>query len=315
MNYREAHQSNDKKTNFVMAIYLLIFTFIGLLGDSLYYLSDYPDTNLSDILYYIITFQSIPVVTPIFFGIAAVIIWVAISFGSKIMLSGNEYKNLDESDELTLDEQQIVNIVEELLISARIRFRPKIYILEADYMNAFASGWTEDNSMVCITRGLMNALNREEIEAVMAHELAHIRNHDIKLTLMVGILTNVMVYAVDVMFYFFGRDSRSKAAGQIKIILFLLKIILPVITIILQLYISRKREYMADAGAVEFTGNPEAMANALEKISGHSGAEESDDERDNQTRKFAYINGSDGFFSTHPSIENRIKALRGTARN
>lgn len=312
MNYRNIRDENIKKSRYVIAFYLLIFVFVGLLGDSILLLSEgnYGDTSLWVIMSTLITFEVFPIVTFIMAVVSSVIVFAAVTFGSKIMLAGSEYSKIDRDTDLNFHEEQLLNIVEELKISSRLRYMPEVYILESNQLNAFASGWHEDNAIVCITRRMLDVLTREEIEAVMAHEMAHIKNADVRLTLIVGILTNIMVFGVDMMFHFFGGNSKEKAAQQIKIILFILKITLPIITFLLQMYLSRKREYMADAGSIEFTGNRDAMISALQKISGGYQSDD-DEEESNSMRRFAYIYQPDSLFSTHPSIENRIKAIQG----
>lgn len=100
-----------------------------------------------------------------------------------------------------LEEKKLYNVIEEMKVAAGLSFMPKVYIIEADYMNAFASGLSEKSAMVAITRGLMNKLDRAELQAVMAHELSHIRHQDIKLTMMASVLSNIMLIIVDLLFY------------------------------------------------------------------------------------------------------------------
>jgi len=317
VNYRKVKKENIKKTNIVMGIYIIIFFTLGLLGETIFRTGTI-DNDISLISAMNIVFnqiihgETIPIFTISITSISIIIIFITIKFGNKIMLSGNQYINLNEKDTLNDDERQILNIVEELKISSRLRFMPDVYIIDVDYMNAFASGWTEENSMVAITRGLTNKLNRAEIEAVLAHEMAHIKNADVRLTLVVGVMTNVMLLAIDFLFYnVIGRGSDSKAMQQAKIIIFILRFLLPLLTIVLQLYISRKREFMADAGSVEYTGNKDAMISALQKISGDYKDNDYNTEDENRTRKHAAFFNPSEFFSTHPSIENRINNLNG----
>ena len=203
---------------------------------------------------------------------------------------------------------------------------PKIYIIDADYMNAFASGYSEKSALIAITRGLMQKLNRSELQAVMAHELNHIRHHDIKLTLMASVLSNIMLMVIDVMFYAVIFGQRKGRDNRLVFVIMILRFILPILTVILLLYLSRTREYMADAGAVELTRDNEPLAKALLKIS--------DDHQQNMqtykqeylktahedVRRAAYIfdpvqagikpvKSASSLFSTHPSIKDRLKAL------
>ena len=318
MNYRKVKQANIKKTNIVMGLYVLIFLSIGLLGETIWRVALLPpDMNLIDgmslILNEILEGKIIPYFTLIMVAASLGIIAMTIKFGNKLMLSGTTNIKLNDKENLTQDERQVLNIVEELKISSRLRFMPDVYIIEESYMNAFASGWKEDNSMLAITRGLLDKLNRAEVEAVMAHEIAHIKNADIRLTLVVGILTNVMLMAVDMLFYsVLGRGGdNSKAMQQARIVIFILRFILPLLTIVLHLYISRKREFMADAGSVEFTGDKDSMISALQKISGDYEANDYKNERENNSRQYAEIFSPKKLFSTHPSLEERIASLGG----
>ena len=319
MNYRKIKKENIKKTNIVMGLYIIIFLTIGLLGETIWRMSLLPpDMNLINgmglILNAITEGKIIPYFTLIMVAISVSIIFITIKFGNKLMLSGTTNIKLNNKENLTYDERQVLNIVEELKISSRLRFMPDVYIIEENYMNAFASGWKEDNSIVAITRGLLNKLNRAEIEAVMAHEMAHIKNADVRLTLVVGILTNVMLMAVDMLFYSVlgrGNSGDSKAMQQAKIVILVLRFVLPLLTIILHMYVSRKREFMADAGSVEFTGDKDSMISALQKISNDYKINDYENERENSSRQYAEIFSPKEIFSTHPSIEERIKSLSG----
>ena len=300
-----------------MAIYVFLFFTLGLLGETIWVASTLPfDMDLLSAMSYvfngILSGDIFPLFTIIMTAISLTLIFATIKFGNKIMLSGNQNILLNNKESLTRDERMVLDIVEELNISSRLRYMPDVYIIEENYMNAFASGWTKENSMVAITRGLLNKLNRSEIQAVLAHEMAHIKNADIRLTLVVGVLTNVMLLAVDILFYsVIGRGGNSKAMDQARIVIFVLRFLLPLLTIVLQLYISRKREFMADAGSVEFTGDPDSMISALQKIRGDYEENEYSMERENDTRRYAAIFSPKKLFSTHPSIEERINSLKG----
>jgi heat shock protein HtpX len=244
------------------------------------------------------------------------------------MLSGSQYKRLDDVDssKLTREEKQVLNMVEEMSISAGLGYVPKTYIMETQEMNAFAAGWNEENALVAVTRGLMTNLNRAETQAVIAHEVGHIIHGDSKLTLYVGIMANVVLTFTNIfahLVWFFGRGGGS-AANKARLIIIVLNIVLPIITQILYLYLSRKREYMADAVAVKLTGDNQAMINALRKISGNHQemkykrrSQMSEDDLkeprvgDNFRGAANIFETGDSIFSTHPSINNRIKKLGG----
>lgn len=328
MNYRKVQAENRRKTGMVMAFYVAMFFAIGLLGETIIVFATLfgnssfhgRDANLlmamSETFDLIASGGHVPYFTMAMTAVSLVMIFITIKFGNRIMLAGSRSYLLSDRDDLGYDEQQLMNIVEELSISSRLRFVPKVYIIEESYMNAFASGWTEEHSMVAITRGLLDRLDRSEIAAVMAHEMAHIKNADVRLTLVVGVLTNAMAFAVDILYYgVVGRGrSDSKALQQARLVVMALKFVLPVLTFFLQMYISRTREYLADAGSVEFTGDREAMISALVKISddyAHRDSYVDEDEVENRTRRYACIFDPSEFFSTHPSVEKRIASLSG----
>ena len=145
----------------------------------------------------------------------------------------------------------------------------------------------------------------------MAHELSHIRHGDIRLTLVVGVLSNIMLLVVNYGVYMFLGNSREKGANAARSILLILQFVLPLLTIVLQMFLSRSREYMADSGAAYLMGDSTPMIRALQKISGSYAQSDFSDIDTNPTRSALYIVGFKEIFSTHPSIENRIKALLG----
>jgi heat shock protein HtpX len=242
----------------------------------------------------------------------------------RIMLLGTDSHEVTLETAKNLQEKQLYNVIEEMKVAAGLRFMPKVFIIEADYMNAFASGYSEKSAMVAITRGLMEKLDRAELQAVMAHELSHIRHHDIKLTLMVAVLSNILLIVVDVLFYsvVFGRDRRDD--NRLVIVIIVLRYVLPLITVVLALFLSRTRELMADAGTVELMRDNEPMARALLKISqDHQVHAEEYTKAYGQTaheevRQAAYlfdpsdidpVKSLSSVFSTHPSISERLDAL------
>ena len=192
-------------------------------------------------------------------------------------------------------------------------------------MNAFASGYSEKSAMVAITRGLMEKLNRAELQAVMAHELSHVRRQDTKLTLMVAILSNILLLVIDILFYtvVFKRDDR-RSDNRLLIVIMVLRYVLPLITVVLALFLSRTREYMADAGAVELMRNNEPMASALLKIAEDHEVHAEEYEKaygqtaHEQLRQESYlfdpsaidpVKSVSSGFSTHPSITERLNAI------
>lgn len=332
MDWRKQLKINDRRTKIVIALFILIYVAIGLLVD-LFLHSGTIQTPygpeqipLHTIFTALITFKIIPYATIIMGIIAAISIIVTFSMHDRLMLLGTEYREITPETAQSLEEKQLYNVVEEMKTAAGLRYMPKVYLIDVDYMNAFASGYSEKSAMVAITRGLMQKLNRAELQAVMAHELSHIRHHDIKLTLMASVLSNLMLMAIDVLFYgaIFGRDRERN--NNLLIVIMVLRFLLPLLTVILMLYLSRTREYMADAGSVELTRDNEPLADALIKISGdHQQHSEEYGQQYLQTphedvRRAAYIfdpiqagiepvKSMSTMFSTHPSIKDRLKAL------
>ncbi len=179
-------------------------------------------------------------------------------------------------------------------------------------MNAFASGWNEKNSLIALTSSLIQKLDAQELEAVIAHELSHIRHGDIRLTLCVGILSNILLLVCNSAVYFFLGGNRKEGANSARIILLILQFILPLFTFLLQMYLSRTREYMADSGAAYLMQDPTPMIKALQKISQNYKQSNFKEVDHNPTRQAAYLFSE--ALSTHPSTESRIKMLLGKTR-
>jgi heat shock protein HtpX len=208
---------------------------------------------------------------------------------------------------------------------------PKINVIDDPQLNAFASGIDNNSYTVTVTTGICNRLNDEELAGVIAHELTHIRNRDTRLLIVsiifVGIMSTIMTLAVRIMWntFIFGGDRRrssnnSKNGGAsimvVMLVAFVLSAIGYVFTLLTRFAISRKREYMADAGGAELTGNPLALASALRKISGDPGLGDTDREDIAQLFiirppefKSSFTSMVSNLFSTHPSTESRIAYL------
>jgi len=318
MDFRETIRKNNTRTKLVIGTYVVIMLIVGLLGDVAIRPINPHSLTASFVGY--LTFVKIPYVTLVILALTAIGIFIISKFGHKMMLSGTEYKLLDPENTgvLSPEEKQVLNMIQEMALSAGLQYTPKAYILETADMNAFAAGWNGDNALVGVTRGLITALNRSEAQAVIAHEVGHIIHGDSKLTLYVGILANVILTVTNIFAHvamvFTGRNN--EASNKARLLLVVLNLVLPIITQVLYLYLSRTREYMADAAAVQLTGDNQAMISALKKISGYH--EEHDSEKGDvekmgeHYRSAAYIfSKGDSVFSTHPSIENRIKMLNG----
>jgi heat shock protein HtpX len=200
---------------------------------------------------------------------------------------------------------------------------PKVYVVPSDEINAFATGRDPEHASVAVTRGLLNALDRQELEGVLAHELSHIRNRDVTFMTLVAVLVGLVAILSHIILrtYRFGggrRGSRGRGDGDkrgleiaILAVGFLLAIFAPILTRLVQFAVSRRREYLADASGAELTRYPEGLASALEKIKGHNRGEM--DVSEAVSHLFiADPNRSalDLLYATHPPLEERIKRLR-----
>jgi heat shock protein HtpX len=215
-------------------------------------------------------------------------------------------------------------VTENLTMSQRMPM-PKLYVIDDTAMNAFATGRDPEHAVVCATTGLLARLQRSEIEGVVAHELAHVINYDIRLmsivTIMVGLVALLADWFLRMASFGGGKKRDGDGGGQLQLILFIVGLVMallsPLIAQLIQLAISRRREYLADATGVGMTKNPEGLARALEKISGDTEPLEAA----NKATAHLYIanplkntHGAVGMFAswfhTHPPIEERLKALR-----
>jgi heat shock protein HtpX len=212
---------------------------------------------------------------------------------------------------------RIYNMVENLCISVGMKM-PKINIIEDNSLNAFASGLNSNSFTISLSRGIIDRLNDEELEGVIAHELTHIRNRDVRLLIISIVFVGIFAFVSEALFRSmrFGRMGRGKKEGAGIIIALLLAVIGYFLASLFRFAISRKREYLADAGAVELTRNPLALASALKKISADPTIEavtrrdvaqmfiENPQLKDSESSlSFSSL------FATHPPIEKRIKVL------
>jgi heat shock protein HtpX len=215
-------------------------------------------------------------------------------------------------------EPELYNLLENLCISRGLPM-PKLAIIESGMLNAYASGLTEKQYTVTVTRGLMERLDTAELEAVLAHELSHIRHGDVRLLVIAIIFVGIFSFLAHVGFRGVlhgglrvggrsGRGNSSRNAGALILIAFAIIAIAYGLSLVIRFTLSRKREYMADAGAVELTKNPDAMISALAKIKGHSEIKNASDD----VREMFIENPTTGFmgmFATHPPIDKRIDML------
>ncbi len=249
------------------------------------------------------------------FVIAGTMIWFLIAWGFHTMLirvaTGSRPLERREN-------KRVYNLVENLCISRGMTM-PKINIINDDSLNAFASGIDRRSYTVSLSRGIINKLDDEELEGVIAHELTHIRNRDVRLLIISIIFVGIFSFLAEMAFRslrYSGRRSRNnKGSGIIILIAVVVTAIAYLISLLLRFGVSRKREYLADAGSAEMTKNPRALASALRKIESdpYIEAVESRDVAqlfiDNPTPSTRRSGSWDNLFATHPPIEKRIELL------
>lgn len=291
--YREVRKNNFK----TYLLFFFFFVFIGILGVVLNFI--FLDTGFG-ILF----------LAGLFAVIYALIGYYA---GDKIVLSTSRAKPIDPDKDPK--HKHLDNLVEGLAMAAGIP-KPKVYIIQDRSPNAFATGRNPKKSSVAVTSSLLEILNREELEGVIAHELSHIKNRDIKVMTMASVLFGLVVMVSDIAFrgILFGGasgQSRDNKNPLILIIAIIFVILSPIIAAMIQMSISRKREYLADASGAEITRYPRGLANALRKISNTNIPVQSA----SQGTAHLYIANPlrgrklSNMFSTHPPIEDRIKKL------
>lgn len=292
-------EKNKQKTIMVVLLYFILYTLIGW---GIGYMS------LGNPLYGLI--------------LAGVIgaIYISMMFSQ----STSVVMRLNHAQEVTSKQQcpMLWNIVEDMALIAKVPM-PKIYVIQDDSPNAFAAGISPETAAVAATTGLLNRLNREELEGVMAHEFAHIKNYDVRLQTIAIALGAVIAILVQfgghsMRFGLYTRQSSSKkednkdTMSAILAVVSLLAIILgPLMSTILQYSLSRNREYLADATAVSFTRNPQGLISALLKISQSPAMKQADIQSAALYIADPFKNVErDSLFSTHPTIKNRIHRLQ-----
>jgi len=249
--------------------------------------------------------------------ISALMSFASYYYSDKIILGMSNAKQIKKNDN-----PELFRIVENLCIGAGLSM-PKVYVIEDSAPNAFATGRDPKHAVVCATTGILQKLNKVELEGVIAHELSHIRNFDIRLMAIVVVLVGLVALLADFfmrsLWYGGGRRSNrggNSAHGIFLLIGIVLAILSPIIATLIQLAVSRKREFLADASGVLLTRYPEGLATALEKIAKDK---EPLEVANNATAHLYITNPFKGkisgsrfanLFNTHPPIEKRIKILR-----
>lgn len=317
-DFRELERANRRDTAMLVAVFLVIYCALGLGLDYLVGAVRIVDGQVS----------GFPVLT-----IAALIIGsvqaLASFFGGATLVLMSAHAR-----ELTADSgkhQMVLDVVREMALAARMPV-PRAYIIDDPAPNAFATGRDPKHSVICVTQGLVDEMDREELQGVIGHEMAHIRDYDIRTMMMIAVLVGGVAMLADFVFRwsFFGGfgggrggrssdDDSGEAGAIIAILVFVLAILAPIFSQLIAMAVSRQREYLADASSVEFTRNPRALLRALEHIA------QTESPLKNASRGLAHLfivnplEGAhqegegffDNLFSTHPPLSIRIKRLHG----
>lgn len=296
----ETIRKNKIESGVIVAIFIIVITLI------VYYICNALKLGAFSIIFALV------------FSIASA--WGSYYYSDKIVLSLNKARPATKEEN-----QKLVNIFDSLMIPSGLPVKPKLYIVEDNQPNAFATGRNPENAVVCVTTGLLEKLDYYELEGVLAHEMAHIKNYDIRLSCVVSVMVGFIVMLADLFsrLVFWGglKDNDSdnnNGNGILMLIGLVFLIISPIFGSLMQLALSRRREFLADSTAVEFTRNPEGLISALQKLE--------DDPNQLETANSATANmyivnpfkkntkegkkKSTSIWSTHPSTEDRIEALR-----
>ncbi|MBE0652773.1 MAG: M48 family metallopeptidase [Bacteroidales bacterium] len=299
-------QKQIRRNNFNSVLLLITFPLI-LLAMVYIFLwfaasqeSEYASLNQS----FLATVPVVLVATALWFIVA----WL---FHTSIIKKATGSRSLERKEN-----KRVYNLVENLCISKGMKI-PKIHVIEDSSLNAFASGISDNNYAISLSRGIIDKLTDEELEAVIAHELTHIRNRDVRLLIVSVIFVGIFAFLSEIAFRslrFSGRSRDGKSNALIILVAIVITSVAYMISILLRFGISRSREYLADSGAAELTRNPHALASALRKISADPYIEAVQNRDiaqmfiDNpklSNHKFSW----DNLFSTHPPIEKRIQLL------
>jgi len=249
------------------------------------------------------------------FAVGSIWSWIAFRKGDRIVLRVTGAHPVMPEDEPVLH-----NVVQEMALAAGIR-RPEVFVMETDALNAFATGMSPAHSTICVTRGLLDVLDRDELQGVVGHEMGHIVNWDIRYATAVGVLVGLIALVSDGArrsLYFSGRSRNSGRAGAgavvVILVLVVFAVLAPVFALLVQMAVSRQREFLADATSVRLTRNPLGLISALEKLAAGAkpfkGANRATQHMFivNPFRNFS--EKSSRLYATHPPLALRINRLR-----
>ena len=296
----ESSKKNKLESGVIIGIFILVITLI------VYYICNALDLG------------SLSIVIALIFSVASA--WGSYYYSDKIVLASCRARPATKEED-----QKLVNILDALMVTSGLPCKPRLYVVEDAQPNAFATGRNPQNAVICVTTGLLEKLDYYELEGVIAHEMSHIKNYDIRLNCIVSVMVGFIVMLSDTVsrLLFWSsfdsdRDNDNKANGFLMIIGLVCLILSPIFGSLMQLALSRKREFLADATAVEFTRNPDGLISALEKLENDPNQLET---ANNATANMYIVNPfkkdskngkkkSSSIWSTHPSTEDRIEALK-----
>ncbi|MDR0617381.1 MAG: M48 family metallopeptidase [Endomicrobium sp.] len=319
--------SNTRKTVWLMILFfisLIVLVYLGILCVSLLRLENIPKEYsqiYTQTSVFTLANQTAMYVLPMVSAVA--ILWILISYysGHQFILSTVKAVELNKQNA-----PEIVKIVEDIAITAGLPM-PKVYSINDTGMNAFATGQDPEHSYVVLTKGIINGLEKSELEGVIAHEMAHIGNRDIKIMLVMVVCISFATIIAEILLRIalVTRTNSSKnSAGAIQMFLFVFAISLYVygylVAPLIRFAVSRTREFQADATAALITRNPQGLISALEKISGHCVVKNLSDKQAMspmcianpliKSKQNTFFSKVSGLFATHPPIEKRIQALK-----
>lgn len=319
MTLYEQQDDNKRWTLLLVTVYIALLAFLGL-GFDLFILNIHVVSSNPNAFRF-------PVGTAIAVFIGAAMSLISYYSGPSLVLASAQAV---EADERIPQEKQLINVVQEIATASGLPM-PKVYIVPDPSPNAFATGTDPSNSSIAVTRGLLNKVNREELQGVIGHEMSHIRNYDVRLMTVLAALGGAIALLSDWAgrSYRYGGGSSSRSSDDddnkgaaIFFVVWLIVIVLaPLVSQLLAMAVSRKREYLADASGAELTRNPLALASALEKISdSHTPSASINHGLAHlciADPKMSAIGDHEGFFAdllaTHPPIESRISILKSMA--
>lgn len=294
----ESVRKNKFESGIIVAIFIVVITLV------VYYIC------------HALNLGTMSIVIALIFSIASA--WGSYYYSDKIVLSVNKASPATKEEDLKL-----VNILDALMVTSGLPVKPRLYVVDDAQPNAFATGRNPENAVICVTTGLLEKLDYYELEGVIAHEMSHIKNYDIRLSCIVSVMVGFIVMISDMfsraLFWGGLRDNDSDSDNRGNAILMIIGLVFlilsPIFGSLMQLALSRKREFLADSTAVEFTRNPEGLISALEKLEN----DPNELEYANSATANMYIvnpfkkNGkkkTTNIWSTHPSTADRIEALR-----